>query len=93
VLGDFSDRFEEYMRKQLQEMLVWGMNPAKILFGTDWPISSMESYLKFMDELRMPAKDKRMILAENAAKVFKIPLKSDVTGVSSLLRPFLNNGD
>ncbi|HEU4522714.1 MAG TPA: amidohydrolase family protein, partial [Thermoanaerobaculia bacterium] len=93
VLGDFSDRFEEYMRKQLQEMLVWGMNPAKILYGTDWPISSMESYLKFMDELRMPAKDKRMIMAENAAKVFKIPLKSNVTGVSSLLRPFLNNGD
>jgi predicted TIM-barrel fold metal-dependent hydrolase len=81
------------MRKQLQEMLVWGMNPAKILFGTDWPISSMESYLKFMDELRMPAKDKRMIMAENSAKVFKIPLKSDVTGVSSLLRPFLTNGD
>jgi hypothetical protein len=91
VLGDFSDRFEEYMRKQLQEMLVWGMNPAKILFGTDWPISSMESYLKFMDELRMPAKDKRMMLAENAAKLFRIPLKNDVTGVSSLLRPFLDD--
>ena len=90
VLGDFSDRFEEYMRRQLQEMLVWGMNPAKILFGTDWPISSMESYLRFMDELRMPAKDKRMILAENAARVFRLPLKNEATGVSSLLRPFLD---
>ena len=89
VLGDFSDRFEEYMRKQLQEMLLWGMNPRKVLFGTDWPISSMESYLRFMDELRLPAVDKRLMLAENAARLFRIPLKDDVTGVSSLLRPLL----
>lgn len=90
VLGDFSDRFEEYMRKQLQEMLIWGMNPRKVLYGTDWPISSMESYLRFMDELRLPAKDKRLMLAENAAKLFKIPMKEEAAGVSSLLRPFLN---
>ena len=89
VLGDFSDRFEEYMRKQLQEMLLWGMNPRKVLFGTDWPISSMESYLRFMDELRLPAVDKRLMLAENAARLFRIPLKDDVPGVSSLLRPLL----
>ena len=90
VLGDFSDRFEEYMRKQLQEMLLWGMNPGKVLFGTDWPISSMESYLKFMEELRLPAKDKRLMFAENAARLFRIPLKGDATGVSSVLRQFLD---
>lgn len=89
VLGDFSDRFEEYMRKQLQEMLLWGMNPRKVLFGTDWPISSMESYLRFMDELRLPAVDKRLMLAENAARLFRIPLEDDVTGVASLFRPLL----
>ncbi|HEY0871936.1 MAG TPA: amidohydrolase family protein [Vicinamibacterales bacterium] len=89
VLGDFSDRFEEYMRKQLHEMLLWGMNPRKVLFGTDWPISSMESYLRFMEELRLPAIDKRLMLAENASKLFKIPLKDDATGMSSFLRPLL----
>jgi predicted TIM-barrel fold metal-dependent hydrolase len=78
------------MRKQLQEMLIWGMNPRKVLYGTDWPISSMESYLRFMDELRLPAKDKRLMLAENAAKLFKIPMKEESAGVSSLFRPFLN---
>jgi predicted TIM-barrel fold metal-dependent hydrolase len=72
VLGDFSDRFEAYMRKQLQEMLLWGVNPRKVLFGTDWPISTMESYLSFVDELRMPVKDKQLLLYENAAKLFKI---------------------
>jgi hypothetical protein len=88
VLGDFTDRFEEYMRKQLQEMMVWGMNPSKVLFGTDWPISSMESYLKFMDELRLPARDRQLLLYENAAQLFRIPVKRDVAGLRSLLRRF-----
>jgi uncharacterized protein len=86
VLGNFSDRFEEYMRKQLQEMLLWGMNPRKVLFGTDWPISSMESYLKFMDELKLPAKDKRLIFFENSAKLFKIPVRDDAAGLGSIFR-------
>ena len=85
VLGDFSDRFEEYMRKQLQEMMVWGMNPSKVLFGSDWPISSMESYLKFMEELRLPVRDRQLLLYENAAKLFRIPVKRDVAGLRSLL--------
>ena len=85
VLGDFSDRFEEYMRKQLQEMMVWGMNPRKVLFGTDWPISSMESYLKFMDELTLTAKDKQLLLCDNAARLFRIPIRGEVAGLRSLL--------
>ncbi|MDH4066194.1 MAG: amidohydrolase family protein [Acidobacteriota bacterium] len=88
VLGDFSDRFEEYMRKQLQEMLLWGMNPRKVLFGTDWPISTMESYLGFMDELKLPNKDKQLLLYENAAKLFKIPIRETSLGFGSLLKGF-----
>jgi hypothetical protein len=88
VLGDFSDRFEEYMRKQLHEMMVWGMNPRKVLFGTDWPISSMESYLKFMSELALPAKDKQLLMYENAARLFRIPIKGEATGLRSLLGRF-----
>ncbi|MEW6322952.1 MAG: amidohydrolase family protein [Acidobacteriota bacterium] len=88
VLGDFTDRFEEYMRKQFQEMLLWGMNPRKILFGTDWPISSMESYLSFMEELRMPTRDKQLLLSENAARLFKLPVRESAGGFGSLLRGF-----
>ncbi|MGE3277705.1 MAG: amidohydrolase family protein [Vicinamibacterales bacterium] len=88
VLGDFSDRFESYMRKQLEEMLLWGMNPRKVLFGTDWPISSMESYLNFVNELKLPPRDKQLMLYENAAKLFKIPIKESAGGFGSLLRGF-----
>ena len=88
VLGDFSDRFEAYMRKQLQEMMVWGMNPRKVLFGTDWPISSMESYLNFVSELPLTVKDQQLLLYENAATLFRIPVAQDVTGFRSILKRF-----
>lgn len=73
VLGDFNDRFEEFMRKQLQEMLLYGVEPDKVLYGTDWPISSMDSYLEFIEELRIPDREKKKILSENAIKLFKLP--------------------
>ncbi len=76
VLGNFSDRFEAYMRKQLQEMLLFGVEPDKVLFGTDWPISSMESYLEFMEELKIPDKEKKKIFYENSAKLFKLSVNN-----------------
>jgi uncharacterized protein len=72
VLGDFSDRFESYMEKQLQEMLVYGVEPDKVLYGSDWPIASMESYLRFMEEIRLPERDRRKIMWDNAAELFRI---------------------
>ena len=72
VLGDFSDRFESFMRKQLQEMLEYGVEPDKVLFGTDWPLASMESYLEFIEELRLPERERRKIMWENAARLFRL---------------------
>lgn len=84
VLGDFSDRFELYMRRQLEDMLLYGVEPSNVLFGTDWPISSMESYLKFMHELKIPEKDRRMIMYENAARLFRIPVRGG-SGLGAML--------
>jgi len=86
VLGDFSDRFESYMRKQLQEMLVYGVEPDKVLFGTDWPISSMESYIEFIDELSIPEKDRKKILYQNSAQLFHFPANDDQGGIGALLQ-------
>jgi len=86
VLGDFSDRFESYMRKQLQEMLVYGVEPDKVLFGTDWPISSMESYIEFIDELSIPEKDRKKILYQNSAQLFHFPANDEQGGIGALLQ-------
>lgn len=84
VLGDFHDRFEKYMRAQMQEMLLWGVNPKYVMYGTDWPISSMESYLTFIEEIKMPLKDRKRILYENAAALYGIPVKNEASGLSGL---------
>jgi predicted TIM-barrel fold metal-dependent hydrolase len=86
VLGNFSDRFEKFIHRQLQEMLIYGAEPDKCLYGTDWPISSMESYIEFMDALDIPVSDKQKMLCENAIKLYHLPLKSDESG--GFLRKF-----
>jgi uncharacterized protein len=85
TLGDFSDRFEAYMRQQLKEMILWGVNPRKVLWGTDWPLATMESYLQFMDELRLPPKDKDLMLYQNAERFFKLKLDRKSLGIGRLL--------
>lgn len=80
VLGEFTDRFETFMRRQLQEMLLYGVEPDNVLYGTDWPISSMDSYISFMRDLATPESEKRKIMAENAAALFGIdPATSWIT--------------
>jgi uncharacterized protein len=85
VLGNFSDRFEKFMRDELQHLLMWGVDPSNVLYGTDWPISTMESYIEFIEEVNLPLKEKRKILCENAAALFKIPIPGDGGGLSALL--------
>ncbi|MDA1080737.1 MAG: amidohydrolase family protein [Gemmatimonadetes bacterium] len=84
VLGDFTDRFEAYMRRQLQDLLVWGVDPSNVLYGTDWPISSMESYLEFMEDLKIPVKEREAIMWENTANLFKLPRFSETSTLGSL---------
>jgi hypothetical protein len=76
------------MRQQLKEMILWGVNPNRVLYGTDWPLVSMESYLEFMDELSLPPRDKELMLYENAAALFKLDIKPEAAGFGSLLRGF-----
>jgi predicted TIM-barrel fold metal-dependent hydrolase len=85
TLGQFTDRFEAYMRQQLKEMILWGVNPNKVLYGTDWPLASMESYLDFMEELKLPPRDKDLMLFENAIALFKLEIGPRPGGLGSFL--------
>ena len=72
VLGDFSDKFERYMKEQLEDMILYAGDPQYLLYGTDWPISTMKSYLNFMKQLDLSDDKKELIYWKNAAKLFKI---------------------
>lgn len=86
TLGEFNDRFEAYMRQQLKEMILWGVNPDRVLYGTDWPLASMESYLAFMEELALPSRDKDLMFFENAARLFKLEVARGRTGLGALFQ-------
>ncbi|PKQ61736.1 amidohydrolase [Labilibaculum filiforme] len=72
VLGDFSDKFERHMKNEIEEMINYAGDPNYLLYGTDWPISNMKSYLKFMDQLELADDKKELIMWKNAADLFKI---------------------
>jgi uncharacterized protein len=76
VLGDFSDKFEKYMKTQLEEMILYAGEPKYLLYGTDWPISTMRSYIAFMKQLDLPDDKKELIMWKNAAELFKIDVET-----------------
>jgi uncharacterized protein len=78
VLGDFTDQFERFMLAQVREMIVYAGEPRYLLYGTDWPICRMRSYLKFIDGLALSDEHKEMILWKNAVDLYRLPVKPRV---------------
>ncbi|HLB35486.1 MAG TPA: amidohydrolase family protein [Gemmatimonadales bacterium] len=74
VLGTFTEAFEDYMEEQIQEVILYAGDAARLLYGTDWPICSMKSYVEFMGQLKLSDADRRAILYENSRRLFKLPL-------------------
>lgn len=74
VLGDFKSNYEKFMQRQIKEMIMFAGDPNYLLYGTDWPISSMRSYVKFADSLKLTEDKKEMIFWKNAAALFNIPV-------------------
>ncbi len=74
VLGEFTDAFETYMEEQIAEVILYAGEPGRFLYGSDWPICSMKSYVEFVGQLRLAPQDRHAIMYENARRLFKLPL-------------------
>ncbi|MEO8030377.1 MAG: amidohydrolase family protein [Gemmatimonadota bacterium] len=74
VLGEFTESFEQYMAEQIEDVILYAGEPDRFLFGTDWPICSMRSYVEFVGQLRMSDEVRHAMLYENARRLFKLPL-------------------
>ncbi|MBL8981883.1 MAG: amidohydrolase [Gemmatimonadetes bacterium] len=72
VLGEFTEAFEDYMAEEIRDVIMYAGDPKRFLYGTDWPICSMKSYLNFVRQLELPEETARLILSENARRLFKI---------------------
>jgi hypothetical protein len=72
TLGNFEPRFERLIRSKVEEVIAFINDPGKLMFGTDWPISDIASYLRFADRLEMTDEERAGLMWRNAARVFRI---------------------
>lgn len=72
VLGDFTEFYEEYIVRKIADFLNYAGEPKYLLYGTDWPISSMSSYLKFVSKLDLNQEERDLIMYKNSQQLFKL---------------------
>ena len=72
VLGEFTEAFEDYMAEEIRDVILYAGDPKRFLYGTDWPICSMKSYLNFVRQLNLPEESAAMMLSGNARRLFKL---------------------
>jgi hypothetical protein len=74
ILGEFTEAFEDYMEEQISEVILYAGEPRKFLYGSDWPICSMKSYVDFVRQLKLTPAHLHAIMYENARSLFRLPL-------------------
>lgn len=74
VLSDFYSKFEKYMKSQVEEMILFAGEPKYMLYRTDWPIANMETYISFLNKIKLPEERKELIAWKNSAKLFNIDI-------------------
>lgn len=72
VVGDFDHYFEKMMSEKISELINYAGEPKYLLYGTDWPISTMDSYLNFVAKLKIKRDFRDLLMYKNAKKLFKI---------------------
>lgn len=70
TLGAFTERFERFVVTKLDEVLAYLNDPTKLLFGSDWPISDIPSYLQLVQKLELTPEEREGLMWRNAARVF-----------------------
>lgn len=73
TLGEFEYEFERYMLLRVKDLISYMGDPGKqLMFGSDWPLVSMKSYVKFFDGLHLTDSQKENIAWKTAARLFRI---------------------
>ena len=57
---------------KIRELLNYLDKPHRLLYGSDWPISNMESYIKFVDKLNLDKQSRDHLLFKNSHNIFRV---------------------
>jgi len=72
AVGKFDHFFENMMVEKVAELINYAGEPRYLLYGTDWPISDMDSYLSFVAKLKLKKDYRDKLMYKNAKDLFKI---------------------
>jgi hypothetical protein len=68
-------KVDEYVVKPLSWVFGYLENPAKLMFGSDWPLTDIESYVTAFKRA-IPREHWKAVFHDNAARVFKFKVGS-----------------
>ena len=72
AVGKFDHTFEMRMVEKVAELINYAGEPRYLLYGTDWPISDMGSYLSFAAKLKLKQQYRDRLMYQNAKELFNI---------------------
>jgi uncharacterized protein len=70
--GAYAEKYAEWLARKISDAVYYAAGADKILFGTDYPVTTHSQTLALVRRLEVEEQDKEKILWRNAAKVFDI---------------------
>src|ERR671914_449074 len=70
IIGDFTLDAERYYATKLNELLSYVGKKHHLLFGSDWPICNMDSYLRFVHRMELDKESLDLLMFKNAKSIF-----------------------
>jgi len=70
--GAYPDKFAGWLAGKISEAIYFAGGPEKVIFGTDYPITTYSDALDLVRRLDVDEGDREMILWRNAETVFKL---------------------
>ncbi len=65
-------RMLEQTQRELERLIMTIGDADRVLFGSDWPLESLESAVRLITELPIGEAEKERILADNAIELFRL---------------------
>ena len=72
IVGNFTPSTEIHYMSKIKELLTYVAEPHSLLYGSDWPISSMSSYLHLIQKLELNQESLELLMFKNAKSVFEL---------------------
>src|SRR5215210_499144 len=72
IIGNFTLSGETHYATKLNELLRYVGKKHRLLFGSDWPICNMESYLRFVHKMELDRESLDLLMFKNAKSIFAL---------------------